>query len=89
MSNFSIEIPLKYRYLHFPIRNGSPRVTLQIWIAGQVAREFSVELAENEPVDWWAFYDVSAFTGQNIQLIALEDLPGSAGRLAIGSHSAV
>ena len=50
---------------------------MQIVIAGQAVREFSVELAENEPADWWAFYDVSAFIGQTIRLIALEELLGS------------
>ena len=70
MARFSMEILIQNRLLHFPVSNGSPRVILQISAGGKVVREFAIELAENEPVDWWAFYDMTEFAGQTVTVAA-------------------
>jgi fructan beta-fructosidase len=77
MPQFSQEILIQNRHLHIPVHIGSPRVILQILCEGKTVREFLVELAENESVDWWAFYDMSAFHGQTLTLLALDPLPES------------
>jgi fructan beta-fructosidase len=75
MAKFSQELKIQSRYLHFPVRSGNPMVTFQMEIAGRLVREFNLELADAGRVDWWAFYDVSAFHGQVIRLRTLEELP--------------
>ena len=76
MALFTKEILILSRHLHFPVRSGSPKVKLQILLGGQAVREFDIELAGGDPVDWWAFYDVSAFEGQTVTLASVgSDLP--------------
>ncbi len=75
MTDFREIIPITAKYLHFPIRGGSPKVVLQIEHQGQVVREFAAELAEGGSPDWWAFYDVSAFNGETLTLKALSPMP--------------
>ena len=75
MIDFREVLTISARYLHFPIRSGSPKVVLQLEHMGQVVREFSAELADGDPPDWWAFYDVSAFYGEVLTLKALSPLP--------------
>ena len=75
MTEFKEIISISAKYLHFPIRSGSPKVILQIEHQGQVVREFSAELADDGAPDWWAFYDVSAFDGETLTLKARDPLP--------------
>lgn len=75
MTMFSQEIRITNRYLHIPVRNGNPRVTIQMMIDGQLGREFTVDLADVDGTEWWAFYDVSAFQGQRILLRTVENIP--------------
>lgn len=72
---FSQEILIQRRHLHFPVRKGSTRVVVQIWLGAQMVREFAIELADGEPVDWWAFYDMSAFAGKTVTVRTLEPIP--------------
>ena len=68
MAEFSKEILIQYRHLHFPIRNGAEKIRMQICLDAQVVREFEAELALDGPRQWWSFYDVSAFQGKVISL---------------------
>jgi sucrose-6-phosphate hydrolase SacC (GH32 family) len=61
------EIKIQKRYLHLPIKNGAPRRQLIILIDGRVEVKNDVELADATP-DWWAFLDVSAWSGKTITL---------------------
>ena len=61
------------RYLHLPVKNGNEKVIFQIHRENQMAREFSIELAQNEPPDWWAFYEMTPFHGAELELYALSD----------------
>ncbi len=54
------------QYIFIPVRAGSTQVIVQLICAGKMVREFSVELALSNPPDWWAFYDISAFHGQEL-----------------------
>ncbi|HEX7434647.1 MAG TPA: glycoside hydrolase family 32 protein [Anaerolineaceae bacterium] len=78
MAQTLITITIQSRHLHFPVKNGNPRVKLQLMLGGLVVREFDIELATGEgepdhPVDWWAFYDVSAFTGQPVSIQVVDE----------------
>ena len=75
MTDFRETLTINAKYLHFPIRSGSPKVVVQIEHLGRVVREFSAELAGDGSPDWWAFYDVSAFNGETLTLKALSSLP--------------
>lgn len=75
MAKFLMDIFIHSRLLHIPVHNGSPRVILQISAGEKTVREFAVELAENVTVDWWAFYDMSAFHNQTVTLAAVDELP--------------
>jgi len=61
---------IKNQYLHFPVKNGAEKITFQVLLAGEMVREFEVELAVGSEPDWWAFYDVSEFKGKEIVIIA-------------------
>jgi len=81
MSQILKTFHIQSRHLHIPVKNGNPRVTLQLLVQGQPAREFSVELASgvldgvpDGGVDWWAFYDVSEFYGQTIVIQIVDDI---------------
>jgi sucrose-6-phosphate hydrolase SacC (GH32 family) len=56
-------VTLEKRYLNLPVKTGAPLRRMSVTVAGKTAREFDIELADSEP-DWWAFMDVSGFTGQ-------------------------
>jgi len=60
---------IKNQYLHFPVKNGAEKITFQFLLAGEMVREFEVELAVSSEPDWWAFYDVSEFKGKEIVII--------------------
>ncbi|MCK5803445.1 MAG: glycoside hydrolase family 32 protein [Lentisphaeria bacterium] len=55
--------------LILPVRNGAAKVVLQLQRDGRMVREFNIELAERDP-DWHAFYDVSEFRGETLELVA-------------------
>jgi len=56
------------RYLCLPVKNGAAKVILQICDAGRLCREFEVELATTGTPDWWAFCDLDAFAGRELEL---------------------
>lgn len=62
------------RYLNLPVRNGAPKHWVRLLVAGEVVREFEIELAEGEP-DFWVFINVSAYLGKPFSF-EVEDLPG-------------
>ena len=78
MVQFRKDFTIYSRHLHFPVKQGSPKVILQILLNGEMVREFDLELASGEPggaspVDWWAFYDVSTFEGQTVSVVSAGD----------------
>jgi len=42
-------------------------------VEGETARQFEIELAENQP-DWWAFLDLEPFRGRRV-MIRIDDVP--------------
>jgi len=67
-SKYIFDLSLAGRYLRLPVRTGSPLTTARVIAGEQMVREFNIELAPDEPADWWAFYDLSAFEGQTLRL---------------------
>jgi fructan beta-fructosidase len=61
--NRAREMMVRSRYIHLPVKNGAPVVTLRLVVDGETVRRFDLELADAEP-DFWVFSDVSAFAGQ-------------------------
>jgi len=67
----------RWRYLQVPVRNGAPKVVFRIVDAGgRLLREFEVELALEASPDWWAFHDISALHGLELELQVAGDATG-------------
>lgn len=70
------------RYLHLPVKNGSPKSQVTVSVNGQSVRRFEMELApEPSQADWWAHLDLSPWKGQTFQVKA-EGLPAGSKTLA-------
>jgi sucrose-6-phosphate hydrolase SacC (GH32 family) len=69
LSEVTIPVKVEKRYLNLPVKNGAAKRTLRLVVDGKTEREFQIELANAEP-DWWAFMDVTIFTGKSAVLHA-------------------
>jgi len=54
-------------YLNLPIKNGAPMRKVTLLVDGEVMVMNDMELADGAP-DWWAFVDVSRWTGKTVSL---------------------
>lgn len=61
-------LTVAHRYLHLPIQESAPARNVTVVVDGQTQVTNSIKLAEGEP-DWWAFMDVSAWTGKALTLV--------------------
>jgi len=78
----SREIRIDKRYLHLPVKNGSPRCHVKLLVSGEVVDEFTIELAKGKP-DFRVFADMADFVGKKVR-IEVANLPaGSKGLEAI------
>ena len=68
------------RYLHLPIRNGSTKRHVTVFVGGKELEKDEMELADGT-ADWWAFLDVSAWQGQTLTL-QVDRLPGESTALS-------
>jgi fructan beta-fructosidase len=76
---YTQSLAVDQRYLHVPVKSDCPRLVVQLTHQGVLAREFSVELALSEDADWWAFYDLSPFLGETLELAVVDgELPPGA-----------
>jgi fructan beta-fructosidase len=62
-------ITVTKRYINLPIKNGAAKQRMSVWVDGKKAREFDIELAEQNP-DWWAFVDANCFHGKEVTIKA-------------------
>lgn len=62
---YSKRLTLNRRYLYVPVGSGD-KVTVQLSCAGRMVREFQVELGQPGQVNWWAWYDLSPFAGEDL-----------------------
>jgi sucrose-6-phosphate hydrolase SacC (GH32 family) len=67
MTNATRTWLVRERYLNLPIKNGAPKRLLSLDVAGRLAHQFELELADSQP-DWWAFADLQAFRNQQVSL---------------------
>lgn len=52
-------------YLLLPIKNGAPKVNVQLAVAGKPVRLYSTELATDpHDVDWYAYFTIDRYRGQ-------------------------
>ena len=58
---------LQKKYLNFPVKNEAKKRLIHLIVDGKVTREFSIELAPDEP-DFWVFLEVGAFKGKKATL---------------------
>jgi len=72
------EFAVDKRYLNLPVQNGAPKRRMRMVVAGQVVREFEIELAERLP-DFWVFLDLTPFAGRKATIEVEGLLPGSHG----------
>ena len=70
------------RYLHLPVKNGAHGRRMRFLIDGAVAREFTIELADEEP-DFLVFSDVEAFRGRELSIEVDSITAGSKGLSSI------
>lgn len=68
MPGFQKTFDIDARFILFPIHNRAPRTPMRLIWRDHVLCEFTVDLARDGEVDWWAHYDVSRFMGQTVQL---------------------
>ena len=57
------EFLLRKKYLNFPVKNGAKKRVIHLIVDGKVTREFSIELAPNDP-DFWVFLEIGEFKGK-------------------------
>ena len=74
------------KYLHVPVRPGSPKMLVRLWLEGSLVYEFSAELDPSEP-DFSAAADVRAFVGRTVTL-SVEPLPPRQGQPQATDQSA-
>jgi len=63
----SREFALQKRYLNFPVKNGAEKRIIHLIMDGRIVREFSIELAADEP-DFWVYLDIREFAGKDAVL---------------------
>lgn len=63
------ELTINKRFLNLPVKNKAPKQRVKLLVDGQVAREFEIDLAEQEP-DFWVFLDLAPFQGKRATLQA-------------------
>lgn len=74
-------IKVEKRYLHLPVKTGSPKSVITMSIDGEQARRFEIEYNADEP-DFWVFTDVSEFAGKTLTLRA-NSIVGETGLSAV------
>jgi fructan beta-fructosidase len=55
------------RYLNLPVKHGAARRRMDVLIDGKIARQFEIELADDEP-GYWVFLDIAEFRGKQATL---------------------
>ena len=73
VKNAQREFTATARYLHLPIKNGTPTRKVTLLADGQVVVRNDIALANDTP-DWWAPMDVSAWRGKSLTL-RVDQLP--------------
>ena len=71
-------------YLILPVKNGAPSLILSMEVNGEVARMFTIELADGEP-DYWVTLGLDEFQGKTITLAT--DRFAYEGAIADGFHA--
>ena len=64
-------------YLLFPVYKGGAQYRLRLQKEKEIAEQFVIEMGEGEP-DYWAFKDIRAYRGQQLELLsyAVNKVPG-------------
>jgi len=65
VTNASREFLAEKRYLNLPVKNHGPKRRVSLVANGVTAREFEIELADEQP-DFWVFLDLAPFHGQRV-----------------------
>lgn len=65
VTNVSREFLVEKRYLNLPVKNHAPKRRVSLLAGGATAREFEIELADEQP-DFWVFLDLAPFKGQQV-----------------------
>jgi len=60
-------ITAEKKWLLLPVKNGAPKQKIEIRVQGKPVRSFDIELANGQP-DWYAYLDISAWHGQQLEI---------------------
>ncbi len=63
---FTAEFAIAKRYLHLPVKTGSPMRRMKFTVGKETVREFDIELDTSAKPQFWAFADVEAFKGKKL-----------------------
>jgi fructan beta-fructosidase len=74
LENKTRQITIEKRYLRLPIDNNGVKRRLQIIVGGKGEPGCSLQLANGDTPDWWAWMNVSAWKGKEIAL-SVDQLP--------------
>ncbi|MCC9607329.1 GH32 C-terminal domain-containing protein [Blastopirellula sp. JC732] len=67
----SREFTFNQPYLLLPIKNGAPKVNVELTVAGTPVRRYSTELAvDPNDVDWYAYFTIDRYRGQEATIAA-------------------
>ena len=82
-------VRLDKRWLVFPVKNGAPKRTVSLHVAGGKQREFVVELAPDGKADFWTGCDVTAYQGRDAVLRLAKGDASLAGWSAVVAADAI
>ena len=63
-----VKLVISGKYLLLPVRNGAPKVVVQLKDGTELLREFEIELAAAAEPHWWAACEVGAWRGKTLNL---------------------
>ncbi|MBI1324605.1 2,6-beta-D-fructofuranosidase [bacterium] len=74
------ELTASDSYLLMPVKNGSPKRKVSVFVDGQEVVRNDIELADGEP-DWWAPMEIVRWKGKRLKIV-VDSLPGDSKALA-------
>lgn len=80
VKNISIYFTVEKKYIALPVKNGAPKLHLELWVNGINTRFWDMELAEDNP-DWYAYMEVDEWKGNQVEL-RVNNVPASSKVLA-------
>ena len=65
------------KWLIFPVKNGAKKHRCEIKHNGELAGSFEIEITDDQHADWYAYLDISAWQGEDLEVYIDQLPPGS------------